>query len=434
MRYKQALNHKVFSILSFVAKELNVKAYVIGGFVRDALLRLEGADDIDIVVEGSGVKFAKAFAEKVDSKLYVYENYGTAMVPYDGLNIEFVGARKEMYERGSRKPIVEEGTLYDDQLRRDFTINALSLSINESDFGELFDPFNGIWDLKKGIIRTPIDPNITMSEDPLRMLRACRFAAKLSTDEKTFIINADLCNAIRNNLHRMDIISRERITGELEKMFGYYKCKIGLQYMDKLGLYDVIMKNKGQKQDKRQKMFDVMDMIYNINPFHSELRWTVFLYSCFGDFCLAGKEFKLSNERVDFMEKTHMAALLFLSSSDTMFEIKKGIIEAGKYTPEAYTLARAWANVNYQEKPSYFEKQWDALFNVITETIDEFSNFKCPLNGNEICELLNLQPSKEIGIWLQTIKHAIIKGEISNTKTAAKWFLLKNFYKNNNLA
>jgi tRNA nucleotidyltransferase/poly(A) polymerase len=213
MNLKKALEHEIFTILKQCSKELGVKSYVIGGYVRDFLLEKE-CKDIDVVVEGKGILLAEAFAKAVESKdVAIYENFGTAMVNHKDYMVEFVGARKESYQRDSRKPIVEEGTLADDQLRRDFTINALSLSLNEADFGDLHDPFQGLEDLKNGIIRTPTNPDITFSDDPLRMMRGIRFASRLNfhIEEKTY-------QSISHNKNRIKIISVERINEELNKM------------------------------------------------------------------------------------------------------------------------------------------------------------------------------------------------------------------------
>ena len=234
------LDHKIFSIVSEVAESLGVRAFVIGGYVHDCFLG-RPSKDIDIVVEGSGIALAEAVGEKVRSNVSVFKNFGTAMLRFQGIEVEFVGARKESYRRDSRKPIVEDGTLEDDQLRRDFTINAMAFSLQKDDFGALVDPFGGIRDLAAGIIRTPLDPDTTYSDDPLRMVRAIRFATKLSTPEQTFTIVPESLESIARNRQRMEILSKERIVEELNKMLVTPKPSIGFQLLDQTGLLDYIL-------------------------------------------------------------------------------------------------------------------------------------------------------------------------------------------------
>ena len=234
------LDHKIFSIVSETAAELGVRAFVIGGYVRDCFLG-RPSKDIDIVVEGSGIELAEAVGAKVHSNVSVFRNFGTAMLRYHGIEVEFVGARKESYRRDSRKPIVEDGTLEDDQLRRDFTINAMAFSLQKEDFGALVDPFGGIRDLAAGIIRTPLDPDTTYSDDPLRMVRAVRFATKLSTDELTFTIVPESLDSIKRNRERMEILSKERIVEELNKILVTPKPSIGFRLLDETGLLEYIL-------------------------------------------------------------------------------------------------------------------------------------------------------------------------------------------------
>ena len=234
------LDHKIFSIVSETAAELGVRSFVIGGYVRDCFLG-RPSKDIDIVVEGSGIELAEAVGAKVHSNVSVFRNFGTAMLRYHGIEVEFVGARKESYRRDSRKPIVEDGTLEDDQLRRDFTINAMAFSLQKEDFGALVDPFGGIRDLAAGIIRTPLDPDTTYSDDPLRMVRAVRFATKLSTDELTFTIVPESLDSIKRNRERMEILSKERIVEELNKILVTPKPSIGFRLLDETGLLEYIL-------------------------------------------------------------------------------------------------------------------------------------------------------------------------------------------------
>lgn len=234
------LDHRIFSIVSETAAELGVRAFVIGGYVRDCFLG-RPSKDIDIVVEGSGIALAEAVGEKVHSNVSVFRNFGTAMLKYHGIEVEFVGARKESYRRDSRKPVVEDGTLEDDQLRRDFTINAMAFSLQKEDFGALVDPFGGIRDLAAGVIRTPLDPDTTYSDDPLRMVRAIRFATKLTEGDRRFTIVPESLESIRRNRDRMEILSKERIVEELNKILVTPKPSIGFRLLDETGLLDYVL-------------------------------------------------------------------------------------------------------------------------------------------------------------------------------------------------
>ena len=239
------LDGKIFGIVSDVASSLGVRAFVIGGYVRDCFLGRE-CKDIDIVVEGSGIALAQAVAEKVGSNVSVFKNFGTAMLRYHGMEVEFVGARKESYNRNSRKPIVEDGTLEEDQLRRDFTINAMAFSLQKEDFGALVDPFGGIRDLAQGIIRTPLDPDTTYSDDPLRMLRGIRFATKLSTPERKFEIVPESIESIKRNRERLLILSGERIAEELNKILVCHKPSQAFRLMDETGILEYILPDLGK--------------------------------------------------------------------------------------------------------------------------------------------------------------------------------------------
>ena len=265
------LDHKIFQIVSETAAEQGVRAFVIGGYVRDCFLG-RPSKDIDIVVEGSGIAIAEAVAEKVHTNVSVFRNFGTAMLRYKGIEVEFVGARKESYNRDSRKPIVEDGTLEDDQLRRDFTINAMAFSLQKEDFGALVDPFGGIRDLAAGIIRTPLDPDTTYSDDPLRMVRAVRFATKLSTDELEFKIVQESKDSIRRNLHRMEILSKERIVEELNKMLVTSHPSMGFRLLDELGLLDCILPQLSKLKGGIRKF-----LTKNTRAEHKHIHITVFI-------------------------------------------------------------------------------------------------------------------------------------------------------------
>ena len=285
MNYKKALQHNIFKIISQSAKELNLDSYVIGGFVRDFILKRGSAKDIDIVAVGDGIKLAKQVAKNLPNKpkVQIFKTYGTAMLRYDDIEIEFVGARKESYSEDSRNPMVENGSLEDDQNRRDFTINALALNLSTSNFGDLLDPFDGIKDLEKQIIRTPLTPDITYSDDPLRMMRAIRFASQLS-----FTIESESLNAITKNSHRIEIITRERIVTELNKILESKKPSVGFLLLEKTGLLDYIMPEltalKGidevEGQRHKDNFYHTLEVVDNIakNTNNLWLRWAALLH------------------------------------------------------------------------------------------------------------------------------------------------------------
>ncbi|HLV70603.1 MAG TPA: HD domain-containing protein, partial [Xanthomarina sp.] len=285
MNYKQALQHPIFKIISQSAKELQLDAYVIGGFVRDFILQRGSAKDIDIVAIGSGIDLAKQVARNLPNnpKVQVFKTYGTAMLRFEDIEIEFVGARKESYHEDSRNPIVENGTLEDDQNRRDFTINALALDLSEEKFGDLLDPFNGIQDIKNAIIRTPLNPDITYSDDPLRMMRAIRFATQLN-----FKIEEASLKAISKNKHRIEIITKERIVVELNKIMESNKPSIGFLLLEKTGLLDYILPEltalKGideiEGQRHKDNFYHTLEVVDNISKKTDNLwlRWAALLH------------------------------------------------------------------------------------------------------------------------------------------------------------
>lgn len=442
MKYTQALKsnpiHKrLFETLKEVATETNLRAYVIGGFVRDYFLNIIN-DDIDIVVEGSGIEFAKAFAKKTESKFSYYENYGTAMVKYYfskhsdfAIEVEFVGARKEMYERGSRNPIVEDGTLEDDQKRRDFTINAMALSLNEDDFGALVDPFNGLSDLENGIIRTPLDPNVTFSDDPLRMFRCARFKSKLNC-VKNFDIEKNTYDAIKTNAYRCNILTQERITEEINKMLGYTNSDVGLQVMYETGLWQQAFPSKlhsggAIKIDKINILQSYQD---NLDDY-THLKWFCLLYDNrwvddIDDFV---RLMKLPNELAKYINK--MAKWLYTPVKEVnLADIKRCMADCKLMI---YDMVMMWRVHEKCYNRVYCKDKYDIdeKYNYILETVkslaNEFSYFKCPLNGNEICEFLNMTPSKEIGCIKAEIETGIFEGKILNSKEGAKLYLMNKY-------
>ena len=289
MNHKIAIKGKIFQIISESAKELNINAFVIGGFVRDYFLDRGNAKDIDIVAIGSGIELAQQVSKNLPNnpKVQVFKTYGTAMLRYNDIEIEFVGARKESYTKDSRNPVVESGTLQDDQNRRDFTINALALSLNHNNFGELLDPFNGITDLDKGIIRTPQNPDITYSDDPLRMMRAIRFATQLN-----FEIEDKSLEAISANKERIEIITKERIVVELNKILGSKKPSIGFLHLEKTGLLSYFLPEltdlKGideiEGQRHKDNFYHTLEVVDNIAKTTNNLwlRWAAIAHAFFG--------------------------------------------------------------------------------------------------------------------------------------------------------
>lgn len=285
MNYKQALQHPIFEIVSQSAKELNLDSYVIGGYVRDFLLKRDSKKDIDIVAIGSGIELAKQVAKNLPNnpKVQVFKTYGTAMLRYDDIEVEFVGARKESYNEDSRNPVVENGTLQDDQNRRDFTINALALNLSQEHFGELLDPFNGVTDLENKFIKTPLDPDITYSDDPLRMMRAIRFATQLD-----FEIEKKSLQAISKNSHRIQIITNERITVELNKILESKTPSIGFLLLEKTGLLERILPElsalKGidevEGQRHKDNFYHTLEVVDNISKYTDNLwlRWAALLH------------------------------------------------------------------------------------------------------------------------------------------------------------
>ena len=406
MKKPEALKYKVFDILSQLAETKNVKAFVIGGYVRDFFLGIAN-DDIDIVVEGSGIEFAKSFGELVNSKVSYYENYGTAMVRYKGYEIEFVGARKEMYERGSRKPIVENGTLEDDQKRRDFTINAMAFSLNAENFGELIDPFDGLKDLKNGIIRTPLDPDITFSDDPLRMYRAVRFASKLG-----FNIEHTAYKSIMKNKDRVFILSRERITEEVDKMLTYKSPKKGLSLLYALGLW----------------CFPAPFNPYTIETIerlsNKKLRWFMLCYSyVVSDYSGYMRDLRLPQEYAKYMNRIiHTFRLLYTLPVPTSPLIRCCLDVSKEDTRDALTLNHAFHLALEQYDPEDLSLWHKAVEDMILENEKEYCHFRLCLDGNEMAELSGLS-GKPLGDLLKEVKGMIFSGELENTVTSVSGYV-----------
>lgn len=458
--YTQALKDPVFRTIAKAAENLGVRAYVIGGYVRDYLLeRQSGNDrDIDVVVVGSGIKLAKEVANLLPGKpkVSVFKNFGTAMIKTSGLELEFVGARKESYSEDSRKPAVEEGTLTDDQNRRDFTINALALSLSTDDFGALLDPFNGVSDLEKKIIRTPLDPDITYSDDPLRMLRAIRFATQLN-----FQIEADSLNAIERNKERIKIISKERIVTELNKILEADKPSIGFVLLLKVGLLEFILpeltalqgvdEKDGQKH--KDNFWHTLEVVDNISETTNDvwLRWAALLHDVgkaptkrfdktagwtfhsheFVGSKMVYKLFKRLrmplNEKMKFVQKMVLMSSrpIAISNDATDSAVRRLIFDAGDNIEDLMLLCEADITTKNPRKFRNYLNNFQRVREKIKEVEerDHIRNFQPPVTGEEIMEYFNVGPSKEVGIIKEAIKEAILEGVILNDREAAMEFM-----------
>ena len=458
---KIALRDPIFSIIVQSAKELNVDCYVIGGFVRDYLLQREAPKDIDIVAIGSGIEIAKKVASKLPGKpqISIFKNFGTAMVKHDGIELEFVGARKESYHRDSRKPIVEDGTLDDDQKRRDFTINAMAISLNESDYGALLDPFDGIGDLERKLIRTPLAPSITYSDDPLRMMRAIRFATQLN-----FEIHLESLQAITKNNDRIKIISGERIVDELHKILASKKPSVGFSLLHKTALLPFILPEltalegieeiEGQRhKDNFWHTLEVVDNITQMTDnlwlrwaallhdigkaptkkFHKKLGWTFHGHEFIGS-KMVYKLFKRLrmplNDKMKFVQKmVLMSSRPIVLSEDFVTDsaVRRLVFDAGDFVDNLMTLCEADITTKNPKKQKKYKNNFKVVRQKIEEVEerDQIRNFQPPVSGEEIMTAFNLRPSKEIGFIKDAIKEAILDGEIPNEPEAAKDFMIQ---------
>jgi poly(A) polymerase len=451
------LNDKIFGTLCSVVTAENVEAYIIGGWVRDCLLKRDHPDkDIDIVVIGSGIDIARKTARKIHPgiKVIVYRNFGTAMFKSDEYDLEFVGARKESYDRTSRKPIVENGTLEDDQKRRDFTINALAISINKDTFGELIDPFGGIEDLKKKIIRTPLDPDKTFSDDPLRLMRAIRFATQLN-----FTIEESTFNSIKENAERIRIVSPERIITELNKIIMCRHPSKGFILLEKSGLLKIIfpeldnLKGVETKEGKAHKdnfhhSIKVLDNICK-NTDNLWLRWAALLhdiakpatkkYSPDTGWSFHGHEYigskmipdifrKLKlplNDKMKYVQKIidlHLRPIALSQELVTDSAIRRLLFEAGDSIDDLMILCEADITSKNEEKKSKHLENFKLVRNKLREIEekDAVRNFQPPVDGSEIIRAFGIRPGKEVGIIKNAIREAILDGVIPNEHEAAR--------------
>ena len=459
--YKEALHNKIFEVISQASQELKIDSYVIGGFVRDLLLKRDFKKDIDIVAVGSGIELALKVSSLLPKKpkVQVFKTYGTAMLRFEDTEIEFVGARKESYHFESRNPVVENGTLEDDQNRRDFTINALALSLNQSDFGELLDPFGGLADLKNKIIKTPLDPDITYSDDPLRMMRAIRFANQLN-----FEIEENSLNSITKNAKRIKIISGERIVDELNKILSTDKPSIGFLLLFKTGLLDIILPEltalnhveEIEGHTHKNNFYHTLEVVDNICPNSDDvwLRWSALLHDIgkaptkrfnkkqgwtfHGHEFLGGKMAKKIferlhmplNQKMKFVQKmVMMSSRPIVLSQETVTDsaVRRLVFDAGEDVESLMTLCEADITTKNPSKFKKYHKNFEIVRKKIVEVEerDHVRNFQPPISGEEIMKLFDLKPSREIGMLKEAIKEAILEGEIPNEYQAAYDFMIK---------
>ncbi len=481
------LEHEIFGIVSDVAASMGVRAFVIGGYVRDCFLGRQ-SKDIDIVAEGSGIKLAEAVGAKVRSNVSVFKNYGTAMLRFKGIEVEFVGARKESYNRDSRKPVVEDGTLQEDQMRRDFTINAMAFSLQKEDYGALVDPFGGIRDLAAGMIRTPLDPDVTFSDDPLRMVRAIRFVTRLSTEENVFKIVPEAFESIRRNRGRMEILSKERIVEELNKMLVSEKPSIGFRLLDETGLLEMILpqlsklkgvetvEGKGHKENFSHTL-EVLDNVAaaeveaiasgRLKDFVFEdgeevakvrtepnvwLRWAALLHDIakpatkrydpalgwtFHGHEVVGAKWiprifqslKMPlNEKMKYVQKLvnlHLRPIALVTDEVTDSAVRRLLFDAGNDIDDLMLLCNADITSKNPRKVARLKANFELVKTklVEVEAKDAIRNFKNPITGDYVMDLFGIEPSNVIGFLKEKVKNAILDGEIENTFEAADAYM-----------
>ncbi|MGM0636544.1 MAG: CCA tRNA nucleotidyltransferase [Bacteroidota bacterium] len=459
--YKEALTHQIFSYISKAADQLNTDAYVIGGFVRDFFLNRNAPIDIDVVAVGNGIELAQKVADLLPHKpkVQVFKTYGTAMLRAYDLEIEFVGARKESYSEDSRNPAVDQGTLEDDQNRRDFTINALALQLNQANFGKLLDPFDGLSDLKQELIRTPLDPAITFSDDPLRIMRAIRFATQLE-----FKIFTPHLEAIKKNSRRLKIVSKERIVTELNKIMLAEKPSVGFKLLNKTNLLYLILPElialKGidevDGQRHKDNFWHTLEVLDNIseNTDNLWLRWAALLHDIGKaptkkftkkagwtfhghEFVGAKMVYKLFkrlrlplNDKMKYVQKLVLLSSRPISIVDdevTDSAVRRLIFDAGDYIEDLMTLCEADITT---KNPARFKKYHNNFKRVRkkikeVEERDHIRNFQPPVSGDDIMKTFDIKPCKEIGIIKNQIKEAILEGEIPNEYEAARAYMFQ---------
>lgn len=458
--YQNALKHPIFDVIAEASAALDVKSYVIGGFVRDYFLARGAHTDIDILAVGSGIELAKKVSRLLPKrpKVQIFKTYGTAMLRYENMEIEFVGARKESYLEHSRNPAVTEGSLEDDQDRRDFTINTMAFNLNKEDFGSLLDPFNGMDDLQNKIIRTPLNPDITYSDDPLRMLRAIRFASQLD-----FEIEKNSLDAIKSNSERIKIITKERIVTELSKILASEKPSVGFLLLNKTALLKNILpeldalKGVDEIEGERHKdnFYHTLEVVDNIakNTDNLWLRWAALLHDIgkaptkrfdkkigwtfyAHEFVGAKMVYKLFkrmkmplNDKMKFVQK--MVAMssrpIAIVGEVTDAAVRRLVFDAGDNIEDLMILCDADITTKNSKRYKQYRNNFKIVRQKITEVEerDRVRNFQPPITGELIMKTFNIKPSREIGLIKEAIKEAILEGEIPNEYEACYEFMLK---------
>ena len=456
----QNKNLKLFKIISEVASKNGQSVYAVGGFVRDLIMKRKVPTDIDFVTEGNGIELAESIAREIDpkTKVAVFKTYGTAMFRYKDLELEFVGARKESYSEDSRKPSVEIGTIEDDQKRRDFTINAMAISLNKENFGELIDPFDGLLDLEKKILRTPLEPHQTYSDDPLRMMRAIRFATTLD-----FKIEEHSLKAIRDEAERMKIVSMERIMVEFNKIMLSERPSKGLNLLEETSLLKYILPEltalKGiddiDGQTHKDNFYHTLAVVDNISESTDKLwlRWSALLHDIgkaptkkfvegigwtfHGHEFLGSKMTKSIFKRlklplgqehkfVEKMVRMHARPIALITDDASDSALRRLLFDSGEDLEDLFTLCKSDITTKNYSRQAKFKQNFEYVAKKIKEVEekDQVRNFQPPISGEEIMALFGLNPGREIGILKEKVKEAILEGEIQNDKTEAREFVI----------
>mgnify|MGYP001201782590 FL=1 len=449
----------IFKTISKIADQLNQPVFVIGGFVRDQILKRE-TKDIDIVTLGSGINLAKKISKELDSSsVKIFKNFGTAMILVDDIEIQFVGARKESYKSDSRNPIVENGTIEEDQNRRDFTVNALAISLNKNSFGEFIDPFNGLIDLKNKVLKTPLDPDITFSDDPLRMMRAIRFCSQLD-----FKIEDITLAAINKNINRIKIVAQERITEEINKIILSNQPSVGFKLLEKTGLLKIIfpefqlLKGVDIKDGKGHKdnFYHTLQVLDNILPYSKDnlwLRWSALLHDIAKPntkrfnpkqgWTFHGHEDKGArmvpsifrrlklplDNKMKYVQKLvllHLRPISLTNDSITDSALRRLLFDAGEDLDDLMNLCKSDITSKNKEKKNKYLKRFETVKEKLVdlEDRDKIKNWQPPIDGKEIMSTFKLKPCKEVGLLKEFIKNAILDGEIKNDYQEAKKFML----------
>lgn len=453
------LPHPIFSIIKDLADTTGTKCYVIGGYVRDCIMDRPFKNDVDILVVGSGIDFATKLGQRLHTKVAVYKSFGTAMLVYDGLDVEFVGARRESYRRDSRKPIVEDGTLQDDQNRRDFTINAMAYSLNKDDYGKLLDPFNGMEDVRHRIIRTPLDPRDTFSDDPLRMMRAVRFATQLH-----FKIEIGAIQAIVDVKERIKIISKERIIDELNKIILSEKPSVGFKYLFDTGLLELIFPAMYNLQGveivdgRRHKdnFYHTLEVLDNVASLSDDLwlRWAAIMHDIAKPatkrfdkrvgWTFHGHEDKGArmvpklfaelklplNEKMKFVQKLvqlHLRPIVLAQDIVTDSAVRRLLFDAGDDIDSLMLLCHADVTTKNEFKKTKYRKNFELVKQKLkdVEERDHLRNWQPPVTGEDIMQVFELGPGRQVGTIKNAIREAILEGDIPNEREAAYHFMVK---------